>query len=320
MTPSKKTAGKDVVVLGAGAMGCLLGGLVARSGRSVALVDVVQEKVDALGRGIRFSGVEGEFVVPVEAASDSSRLAPPDFLLFCVKAYDTRTAAAQHAHLAGPRTVVITLQNGLGNIEAISDSIEAGRLLAGTTSLGANMIEPAHVHFAGRGKIELGELDGTQTDRLERSAALFRDTGADVEFSRDVKALLWSKLVVNVGINALTALLDVRNGVLLELPAARDLMGRAVEEAVRVANRCGVAMNLDEAVARVEAVARATARNRSSMLSDVTAGRPTEVEQINGAVVERAAQHGLDAPVNEVLTRLTGAKARARSKNLTERG
>jgi 2-dehydropantoate 2-reductase len=316
----KPKAGKDVVVLGAGAMGCLLAGLTARSRRSVALVDVVQEKVDALGSGIRFSGVEGEFVVPVEATSDSGSLAPPDFLLFCVKAYDTRAAASQHAHLAGPQTLVITLQNGLGNIEAISDSIDPGRLLAGTTSLGANMIEPGHVHFAGRGKVELGELDGTLSDRLERSAALFRDSGVEVELSRDVQALLWSKLVVNVGINALTALLDVRNGVLLELPAARELMGRAVGEAVQVASRCGVVMNLDEAVAHVEAVARATARNRSSMLADVSAGRPTEVDQINGAVVERAAQHGIDAPVNEVLTRLAGAKARARSKNLTEGG
>ena len=320
MTPQQETAGKDVVVLGAGAMGCLLGGLVARSGRPVALVDVVREKVDALASGIRFSGVEGDFVIPVKATTDSSTMGPPDFLLFCVKAYDTRAAAAQHAHLAGPGTTVITLQNGLGNIEAISEYIKAGQLLAGTISLGANMIEPGHVHFAGRGKIDLGELDGTLSDRLERGAALFKDAGVQVEYSRDVQALLWSKLVVNVGINALTAMLDVRNGVLLELPAARDLMGRAVEEAVRVANHCGVAMNLDEAVAHVEGVARATARNRSSMLSDVAAGRPTEVGQINGAVVERAAQHGIDTPVNEVLTRLTGAKARARSQNLTEGG
>lgn len=309
----------EVVVVGAGAMGCLFGGLLARSGRRVLLTDREKERVEAVRRdGIALSGVTGEHVIPVEATMDPGSIEKTSVLLFCVKAYDTLPAARQHAHLAGPDTVVLTLQNGLANIEALEEALPPGSaILAGTTSLGANLLGPGRVHFAGMGRVAMGELDGSITPRLERTAELFRNASIQVELSRDVRKLVWSKLVINAGINALTTLLSVRNGALVVLPGVHKLMLEAVREGCLVAQAQGIDLDLEECLERVESVARSTAENRSSMLMDMLAARATEVDQINGAIHILAEKKGIDARVNEVLTTLVLGKTEAQKKGLS---
>ncbi|HBY99261.1 MAG TPA: 2-dehydropantoate 2-reductase, partial [Chloroflexi bacterium] len=137
--------------------------------------------------------------------------------------------------------------------------------------------------------------------------AAFSAAGLATDIQTDLETLIWGKLIVNVGINALTALLRVQNGVLAEVPEARLLLVQAITEAVAVARAAGIALPYDDAVSHVLAVARATGANRSSMLADVLRGAPTEVEVINGSIVRVAERLGMDAPVNRMLTALVRA-------------
>jgi 2-dehydropantoate 2-reductase len=173
------------------------------------------------------------------------------------------------------------------------------------TALGATLLGPGHVRHAGQGLT----LFSTAPDpeRMAALAALFSACALPAELSDDLEALVWGKLVVNVGINALTALLRVPNGALVDVPEARALLEQAVAEAVAVARARGTRLPDPDPLAHVLAVARATGANRSSMLQDVLRGSPTEIATINGAVVREGRRLGVPTPVNELLTALVQA-------------
>ncbi len=311
---------EKVAIIGAGAMGCLLGGLFCRNRVNVVFVESNKEKRDALNcSGLTF--VEGSLkeVFPVRVVSPETRIESVKLAVVCVKAYDTETAARCLAERIDDEVPVLTLQNGLGNIEVLARELGCDRVLSGTVSLGAYMASLTTVVYAGRGEIHIGEMDGQVTSRLKRFAGLFRTCGMDVRISEDVKRLVWSKLVINAGINALTAILRVENGVLLEISLARELMFEAVEETLTLAQKEGVVLDVNEMRKKVRAVVEGTASNRSSMLMDTLKGVETEIANINGAVAERAEALGVQAPVNKVLYYLVqaGYEARMHDKELS---
>jgi 2-dehydropantoate 2-reductase len=205
----------------------------------------------------------------------------------------------------GLKTLVVTLQNGVGNRELLEQALGADRVGQGVTALGATLLGPGRVRHAGQGKT----VFGTAPDQLSMAALaeLFNACDLPAELSHDLDALIWSKLLVNVGINALTALLRVPNGVLAEAAEARALMAQAVAEAVAVARARGTALAEADPLEHVLAVARATGANRSSMLQDVLRGSPTEIAAINGAVVREGRRLGVPTPVNSLLTSLVQA-------------
>jgi 2-dehydropantoate 2-reductase len=288
----------DVLVFGAGSLGSLVGGRLARA-HEVTLVGRDPHVSAVRADGLRITGVESLGVSPM-ATTDAAG-ASADLAVVTVKAYDTETAARTLA--TGDYGAVLSLQNGMGNEDVLASHVDAP-VLAGTATCGARLVDPGHVEWTGRGTITLGAwrpADDTAT--VERVASAFRAADLPTEVVTDVRRQLWEKLAVNAAINPVTALARVENGALTERPLS-DLARAVAVETAAVARADGV--DLDDATTReaVEAVARETARNRSSMYRDVARGRRTEIDAINGYVVDRAAATGESAPINRALAAL----------------
>ena len=286
----------DIVVFGAGALGSLVGGVLA-SEHAVTLVgrDPHVHRVNT--DGLRLSGELDAHVHP-DATTGSTGL-DADLALVTVKAYDT--AGAADALADGDVDLVCSLQNGLteGTLrERLGD-----RVLAGTATYGAELVEPGHVRCTGLGRIHVGELDGGASERADRVAAAFRAAGLDCTADPEMAHRRWEKLAVNAGINAVTALARVENGALAERPGNR-IAERTAREVARVARAEGVDVSDDDAMTALRDVVDGTAANRSSMFQDVRAGRRTEVDAINGAVVDLGRANGVAAPTNGTLARL----------------
>ena len=284
-------------------MGLLFAAYLRESGREVALLDYRRERADSLNRsGIFISGVRGERQVKVPVHLPQERLQPPDLVMVWVKSYRTKEALEMFRSTLGPATLVFTAQNGLGNVEAISSVAFPENVLAGTTTMGANIIGPGRVHHAAEGETLIGEPAGGITERVERICRVLTEASLPARPVEDIRRAIWEKLVVNAAINPLTALLRVRNGELLRRPAALRLMAGMVREVVEVARGQGVELDEVSCFERVQRVAQATSANRSSMLQDVEAGRRTEIDAINGLVASCG-----KAPLNQTVAELIRA-------------
>lgn len=318
----------DVLVFGAGALGSLLGGMLARA-HDVTLVGREPHVTRVREDGLRISGEISARVTP-DAVTDATG-SESDFALVTVKTRDVDSAA--DALATGDHEVVCPLSNGLPEArlrESLGD-----RVLGGTATYGAQLVEPGHVRATGIGAIHVGEVDDstatdaardTQTaddardtrtaeepapsERAERVAAAFREAGIDCTASGRMARLRWEKLAVNAGINPVTALLRADNAAVTE-GSARAVARRAARETARVAQSVGVDLTPARAVERLDAVARGTAANRSSMAGDVAAGHRTEIDAITGTVIERAERAGVAVPTNRTLYELVRGWERA---------
>lgn len=303
-----------IAIVGAGAMGGVLGFYLA-SVADLVLVDAWAEHVAAINAGGLVCERDGVAEArPVRAVSDPAAAAPCDAALVLVKARQTPWAAAACGALLAPGGVAYTLQNGLGNAELLAAALGAGRVGQGVTSLGGTLLGPGRVRHAGVGPTVFGAAPVRAL--AETLAGLFERAGLPASVSDAIDALVWGKLVVNAGINALSALLRVPNGALAELPAPRALLAAVVAEAAAVAAARGVQLPYPDPVAHVEGVARATAANRSSTLQDVLRGAPSEIATINGAVAREGARLGVPTPLNAVLAALVTALEEAAGRQV----
>jgi 2-dehydropantoate 2-reductase len=305
-----------IAVLGAGAMGSMFGGRFAEGGHEVTLISTWAEHVDLVNReGLLLEGLGGDRRIGIRACLSAAEAGPAELVLVSVKAPQTRQAMAGAVALVGPETVVLTLQNGLGNVENLVEVVGPGPVIAGTCSHGANLKGPGRVCHAGGGLVALGELSGRITGRLRNLGRVFEESGlAPVTLSDNVLGLIWKKLVINVAINAITALARIRNGQILDFPETEEISRLAVLEAVEVARRKGIIFP-DDPVKFTREVARETGANRSSMLQDVARQRRTEIEFINGAVVREGEALGVAVPVNKVLAGLVSVYERTYPKD-----
>lgn len=293
-----------IAVVGPGAMGCLFAVYLAEAGHEVRVLDHRPERAKQLSdQGLFAEGVRGEHHQRVLVSVLAEDLADSELILVCVKSYHTREAIAAVSSAMNPKAHVLTLQNGLGNIETLAEAVGLDRVFGGVTSQGATALAPGRVRHAGLGQTIIGAAIGHgQEEALGRAAGALHQAGIETRIDNRVESLVWSKLMVNVGINALTALTRLRNGQLLDYPGTVSCMEKAVSEMLAVAEALRIPLIHDDPVAQVKAVARATAGNVSSMLQDVLAGRRTEIDSINGAIVKRGHCLGLATPVNETLT------------------
>jgi len=296
-----------IAIIGTGAMGSLYGAkLSVNSENEVHLLDVWKDHIDAINaNGLKME--EGDDVLVYEnlkGHTSAEEAGVCDLVIVFVKSTLTKTAVESNAAVFGPNTIALTLQNGLGNIEQISSVIGAERVIAGTTAHGATMLSPGKMRHAGKGKTIIGELDGSESGRIKKIAAVLEDAGMETAVSGKVLGLVWDKLLINVGINALTGITQLHNGQLLDYPEIEELLEKAVSEGVAVAKAKGIALGFDNPVEHTKDVCRATAANKSSMLQDILNGRKTEIDMMNGAIVCEGKAMGIETPVNLALTNI----------------
>jgi len=295
---------KRVAIVGPGALGCLLASALCRTNGEIWVLDHDSQRAVLLqhsGLTLERAGHLEQF--PVQATADAQEIGPVDLVLLCVKSPALGRTLPSLLPLLTKNTLLFAWQNGIGHLPVLLGAQLPGAVALAVTSLGAHLVGPGQVRFGGAGATSLGFIDTVPQWAelaLQEAAELFRSAGLEVRVEADILAQVWNKLLVNVGINALTAIHNCENGALLENDEALALMQAAVLEAASVAQAKGIAI-APEPVARTIAVCQATAGNISSMLQDVRGNRCTEIEAINGAVLEEARRLGIPAPVNAQL-------------------
>ena len=290
--------------MGAGSIGSVIGGHLAEAGYDVTLIDVWREHIDTINKnGLHIYGVSGDRLVRVKAATPDMKMEPMDYIILSVKAYDTRRALASASHIIKEDTCILSIQNGIIPIEDFIAAGEIPYILRGVTNHGATLMGPGKVYHAGRGKTYIGCLTSAREKAIEM-VEIFNNSGLEAEYVDNIDSILWSKLVVNIAINPLTAIARCRNGDLLSIQELMELMDMAIGEALKIAGALGIKLLYEDAYNHVRSIARMTANNKSSMLQDIERGRKTEVDYLNGVIVKYGEELGIDTPVNRVLLKL----------------
>jgi len=296
-----------ILILGAGAIGSLLGARLSRTEAHVTLLTTDREHIQAIQRdGLVVEELDSTRSIYRIPGFDNPEpiLEKADVVIVAVKSYDTPKAMASIIHkCCQSSTLFLTLQNGIGNWQLISGLAPKEQVLAGVTAQGATLLKPGVVRHGGNGTTFIGEPEGPPSSRVQSLVELFRRAGLQTDTSSVMEQLIWEKLLVNVGINAITALTGIPNGVIARLDDAQELCRAAVLEAMIIARAKGftVADNMPD---RVLAVAKATAVNRSSMGQDVDRKKATEIGAINGAIVRFGLEMSVPTPVNRTLAQL----------------
>jgi len=292
----------DCAVLGGGAMGTLLAGRLAGTSADVTLIDTHPAHVRTINTdGITIETTTGTTeTASLEATTEPETLEAVDLLVVCVKRYDTADALASATAVYDDTTTVLTLQNGIGTVETLTEFVAVEQLIVGTTAHGATVVGPGRVRHAGTGATTVGQVTDTEDDTVDAVASLLSAAGFDAEIAEDIDVAVWRKLLVNIGINAATALARVPNGALVDTEPGTRLLEGAVSEGIAVANAEGIPLS-EELVAETKTVARQTASNTSSMRQDLEDGSQTEIESLHGELLARADAHDIDVPVNRTL-------------------
>lgn len=295
-----------IAVIGAGAMGCLYGATLSESGNEVWMLDSWERQIEEINKnGLIVEDKDGEKTYRgLRGTSDPQKIGAVDIALVFVKSTNTEDTVKNSKCLFADTTTVVTLQNGLGNIEKIAKTVAKENIIAGTTAHGSTLLGPGKIRHAGRGKTVIGELDGAETERLRQIADVFSNSGLEVETSRNIIGLIWDKLLINIGVNALTAITELNTGGLLEHAEIMEILTAAEKEAVTIANLKGISLSRKDPVERTMEICRATFGNKTSMLQDILNKRKTEIDMINGAIVTEGRLLGVDTPINMVLTNL----------------
>lgn len=293
-----------ILIAGTGALANLFAARLSAAGHPVSMLGSWPEGLDALrANGVLLHDADGGATVfPVEVSDQPGDFKGAKLALVLVKAWQTERIAEQLAECLAPEGLALTLQNGLGNREALAAQLGEERVAFGVTTTGANLLGPGQVQAGGEGLISLGAHP-----RLAPLAEALKGAGFQVQEVENVESLAWSKLVINAAINPLTAVLNVRNGELLTRPSARALLGQLAQEVAAVAAALGIELTSADPVGAAEGVAERTAANRNSMLQDVERGAPTEIEAICGAVVRAGEEAVVPTPVNATLLKLVKA-------------
>ncbi len=296
----------NFLIVGPGAMGCLFGARLKIAGNTVTLLDYRKERAEYINKeGISVEGVTGDYRIQVPVITEMMT-ETPDVVLICVKANQTAQAAHALKSRLDHGAHILTLQNGLGNLEILQEVFGRKWALGGVTAEGATLLGPGHIRHAGQGSTVIGP-EGSAASYVKDIVSTFNKAGFDTHSGNNVNELIWGKLLINVGINALTAITRLKNGRLPKIDGTRVIMEQAVQEAMDVVRTKGIALPYPDPLARVNEVCRATAGNIASMLQDVLHQRITEVAFINGAIVHEGKALGIPTPVNHALTCLIQA-------------
>jgi len=305
-------------VIGAGAMGGIYGGLLAKAGYDVTLIDIRQDHVGLVERdGLVVEGVRGHHVVRLPAQTDGDGLAPADFAIIFTDANSTKDAARTAQQLLKPDGFALTLQNGIGNVESLVEALGKGRVVAGVTMNSGAFPGPGHAAYTNAGVTSIGELDGRATSRIEAVAVMLNKAGIETKIVSDPMAEIWSKFVLNCAINSLTAVTGLRSGEMYRTPEVNALQDRVIDEILAVVERKGIKLAEPEPRKKIKAHCRIR-YNRPSMMQHMEQGRRTEIDALNGALVREAKALGIAVPYNETVVAIVKGMERSRRQLLHE--
>jgi 2-dehydropantoate 2-reductase len=299
-----------IAVVGTGAMGSVYAGLLASAGHEVWAVDRWQEHVDAIReRGLRVEGASGARVVRLQATTDSAEVGEAELVIIATKAMDVEAASASAQMLVGPGTLVLPIQNGLGGPELAAAILGEERVVIGVAGgFGASIVEPGHVHHHGLELVRLGERNGPATPRIEAIAQVWRAAGFNVQTYDDTDQLVWEKLICNVSFSGPCSVLRCTIGEVIADPHAWTVASRCGQEAFEVATALGISLGFDDAASYVRNYGLKISGATPSVLLDLEAGRPCEIDFINGAVPRAGREVGVSTPFNEAITALVKAR------------
>jgi 2-dehydropantoate 2-reductase len=295
-----------IAVIGAGAMGSIFGAGFTEGGHDAVLVDVAQPLVDKLKQdGARIRARDGsERTVAVEATTDPASAGVADVVVFFTKCYHTAAAAEGAKPLVGPDTVVASLQNGWGNGDVLAAAYPPGQVVVGVTYNSGTVLGLGEVAHPGVGPTLLGPYEGGDTAGAERLAEAIGDAGLEAQLVPEVRPEIWKKLILNAATLPTAALTGMSAGELTAQPQMRELVSDAAREAVAVARSLGYDIDEEERISYIHGLLERAGPTRGSMLQDFEAGRRTEIDVINGAVVKAAGEHGIATPLNSAFVSL----------------
>ncbi|MGH2318385.1 ketopantoate reductase family protein [Planococcus sp. SE5232] len=297
-----------ILVVGAGAMGSLFGGRLKAQHDEVLLYNRNNPHVEKINHsGLTIVERDNkETTVPLTIVQGISKTDGYDVVLVLVKAHATRAVLEPMKDSFSSQTLIITMQNGLGNLEVIKELFPDNPAVAGTMGCGASVERDGRILHRGWGKNYIGQaVDADAQKKLLEFTEMLNCSGLETELAEDVQTVIWNKLFVNVAYNSLTALSRLRNGDILNTDEGLALVRNVVSEAVQIAKAEGISVDEEEVIAKCIQMGREDiGANKSSMLMDVLHKRKTEIDAINGAVAKLSRNHGLSTPYNEMITRL----------------
>lgn len=301
----------SIAVVGAGAIGCYFGGMLARAGNAVTLIGRKRHVETISRRGLIFESAGRREAVAVVATEDIVAVRDAEVVLFCVKSLDTDGAARDMAPHLPPEAVVVSLQNGVDNIDRIRRHTD-NPVIPALIYAAAQMPEPGFVRHTGGGSMVIGETAVFGTDRryVAKIAALFTGAGVQVKVSDDIDSELWIKLLMNCAYNAICALAQAPYGAMVAMPEIEAVMREAATEVQRVANAKGIHLPDDIADATIK-LAGVMPTTLSSTAQDIVKGRRTEIDHLNGYVVREGEALGIATPVNRTLNALMKLREQA---------
>ena len=303
----------NVAVLGAGAMGCLFGGLLAEKGLKVTLIDVWKEHIDAINKnGLKMDGFGGDRFIKINATSNPKSIRPVDVVIVMCKATALEQALINAINIIGDKTVLMSFQNGIGHEAIMQNIVGVNKVLGGTTTQASNILGPGHIKNHASLPSWIGEYEGGLSDRVKDIAETFTAHGLETIASDNVKKRKWMKLFALTAVGPLSAIFDMHHTELYvtnkESKLARELGKQIILETRKVAQADGVEVSEDECLEMFLKIVDSNQTNKSSMAFDIQYKRKSEIDFINGSVSKIGKKHGVPTPLNDMLYKIIKVK------------
>jgi 2-dehydropantoate 2-reductase len=311
-----------ILVMGAGAVGAYFGARLQQAGEQMVFCARGEHLRALKDHGLKFTSYQGDFSIAVTATSEPRDFAPYDLILFCVKSYDSATAARTLEGCLNPGGAILTLQNGVENEAVLAEVFGREAVMGGNARVGAELVAPGHVVHRTGGLMEFGELDGRDTERAQRLAELFRRAGIFGELTMRLPTIRWEKLLWNAAFNTVTTLVQRKVGDLIDDPDGVELLRALMHEIAAVARAEGVALGDAQVEAQITRSRAMLREVRPSTLQDSERGKPLEYEALSGAVIRAARRHQIATPHMDTvyaLMKLLDRNLTSRASNIGSR-
>jgi 2-dehydropantoate 2-reductase len=296
----------NIVLLGAGAIGSLFGALLSKKNNVVLIGRPLHVKA-IKKENLKIKGYT-QFNKKLPAIYSISEIKnPPDLLIITVKSYDTEDTLKKAVKIIDDNTIILSFQNGLDNIDKIGKIIGRKNVIAGTTTHGSIFLKPGLIGHTGKGKTVVGELDGKKTERIINIVKIFNESDIKTTFSKNILKEIWIKTIVNSSINPLTTIFQCKNGYLLENPLLEKIVERVCKESTKIAITNEINLSFEDMYRKTKEVIKETYDNYSSMLQSFKKGKKTEIDSINGILIDIGKKHDVDISMNSLLLHIVSS-------------